>query len=109
MSTEAEYKAAVKELSAATEEVKKFAERADAEIKNLGAISAETKASADKALTEMHALAARVTETEQKGARAVAPGAGATQSIGQRFVASDEVKAAMQRGGNWKGTVQVEV
>lgn len=109
MPTEAEYKSAVADLKSATDEVKKFAETSRAEIKNIGEVSRETKAAADKALTEMNALSARVTEMEQKGARGVARNDQVPQSIGQRFVVSDEVKAAMERGSSWKGTVQIEV
>ncbi|WP_058989184.1 phage major capsid protein [Acetobacter senegalensis] len=109
MSTEAEYKAAVADLKSATDEVKKFAETSRTEIKNIGEVTKETKAAADKALTEMNALSARVTEMEQKGARGGGQNDQVAQSIGQRFVASDEVKAAMERGSSWKGTVQIEV
>ncbi|GFE94805.1 phage major capsid protein [Acetobacter persici] len=109
MSTEAEYKAAVADLKTATDEVKQFAEKSKTELKNLGEVTKETKASADKALTEMNALSARLTEMEQKGARGSSQNDQATQSIGQRFVAADEVKAAMARGATWKGTAQIEV
>lgn len=109
MSTETEYKQAVADLTTATDQVKTFAETARTELKNLGDVSRETKASADKALTEMNALSARVTEMEQKGARGRGQENQPSLSIGQRFVQSDEVKAAMERGSNWKGTVQIEV
>lgn len=109
MSTEAEYKAAVADLKAATDEVKTFAETARSEIKNIGEVTQETKAAADKALTEMNALSARVTEMEQKGARGTGQNDQSAQSIGHRFVEADEVKAAMKRGSSWKGTVQIEV
>ena len=109
MSTENEYKQAVADLTKATDQVKSFAETARTELKNLGDVSRETKASADKALTEMNALAARVTEMEQKGARGRSHENEPNLSIGQRFVQSDEVKAAMERSSNFKGTVQIEV
>lgn len=110
MSTENEYKQAVADLTKATDQVKNFADTARTELKNLGEVTKETKASADKALTEMNALAARMTELEQKGARGNAPeGQNAGLSLGQRLLQSDEVKAAMSRGPQWKGTAQVEV
>lgn len=109
MSTEAEYKAAVASLAKATDEVKSFAESSKTELKNFGTISEETKASVDKALTEMNALAGRVTEMEQKNSRRGGQGENEAKSIGQRFIASDEVKAVMSRSSNWKGTVQIEV
>ncbi|MBS1056110.1 phage major capsid protein [Gluconobacter kondonii] len=106
---ENEYKQAVADLAQATDQVKTFAETARTELKNLGDVSRETKASADKALTEMNALAARVTEMEQKSARGRGHENEPNLSIGQRFIQSEEVKAAMERGSNWKGTLQVEV
>lgn len=106
---ENEYKQAVSDLTKATEQVKSFAERAKIELKNLGDVTKETKASADKALTEMNVLAARLTDLEQKGARGRGNEQQANLSIGQRFIQSDEVKAAMERGSNWKGTLQIEV
>lgn len=109
MSVENEYKAAVQQLTAATDQVKQFAEKTETELKNLGKVTDETKASADKALTEMNTLSSRVTELEQKGARVGVQNEKEAQSIGQRFVASDEVKAAMSRGTNWMGTARVEV
>lgn len=110
MSTENEYKQAVADLTKATEKVKNFAETARTELKNLGDVSRETKASADKALTEMNALAARVTEMEQKGARGNAPeDLNAGLSLGQRFIRSDVVKAAMAEGSAWRGSVKLDV
>lgn len=110
MSTENEYKQAVADLTKATEQVKTFAETARTELKNLGDVSRETKASADKALTEMNALAARVTEMEQKGARGNAPeDQNAGLSLGQRFIRSDVVKAAMAEGSAWRGSVKLDV
>lgn len=106
---ETEYKAAIKQLSEATDEVKKFAETSKTELKNLGKVTDETKASADKALTALTEMSARVTELEQKSSRGGKPTEQQPQSIGQKFVASDEVKAAMERGTSWKGTVQVEM
>lgn len=109
MSDENEYKNAIKQLSDATDEVKKFAETSKAELKNLGKVTDETKASADKALTALTEMSARVTELEQKSSRGGKSTEQQPQSIGQKFVASDEVKAAMERGTSWKGTVQVEM
>lgn len=109
MSNDTEYKAAIQKLSDATDEVKKFSETSKAELKNLGKVTDETKASADKALTALTEMSARVTELEQKSSRGNKPTEQQPQSIGQKFVASDEVKAAMERGTSWKGTVQVEM
>jgi len=109
MSTEAEYKAAVKQLSDATDEVKKFADTSRSEIKALGETTKETKASADKALTEMHALAARVTEMEQKASRSGQPFANeGPQTLGGRVLAHDEVKSFLKQGGTARRSVTVE-
>ena len=110
MSTENEYKQAVADLTKATDQVKTFAETARTELKNLGDVSRETKASADKALTEMNALAARVTEMEQKGARGNGlEDQNAGLSLGQRFIRSEEVKAALAEGSAWNGRVKLDV
>ncbi|MBO1361528.1 phage major capsid protein [Acetobacter sacchari] len=109
MSTENEYKQAVADLKTATDQVRQFAETAKTEMKNLGEMTRETKQSADKALTEMNALAARVTEMEQKGARAGGGEQIETRSLGQRFVADDNIKAAMAEGDRWKGRLSVDL
>lgn len=109
MSTEAEYKAAVKQLSDATDEVKKFADTMRAEVKNIGEATAETKASADKALAEMNALSARVTEMEQKAARSGQPTHDAgQQTLGSQILARDEVKSFLKHGTSARGSVTVE-
>ncbi|WP_243443845.1 hypothetical protein [Asaia prunellae] len=104
-----EYEQAARELKAATDEVKRFAEASTAELRNLGKITEETKASADKALAEMNGLSARLADIEQKAARAGQEGARETRSLGQRFIESDEVKAAIGAGDRFKGRVTVEM
>lgn len=98
------------DLKKATDEVKSFAEKAETEIRNLGKVTDETKANADKALTEMGGITARVSELEQKMARRGAPEAGPEhKSVGWRVAEDEAVKAAGQRGDNWKGTLAIEV
>ena len=104
-----EYEQAARELKAATDEVKRFAETSTAELKNLGRVTEETKASADKALAEMNGLSARLADIEQKAARAGQEGTRETRSLGQRFIESDEVKAAIGAGDRFKGRVTVEM
>jgi len=107
---EAEYKQLNDQLKTVTDQVKSWAETANAEIKNLGRMTEETKTSADKSLAEMNALAARVTEMEQKNARGRGGENGhEARSIGQRFVDHDDVKAAMGQGDRFRGRVSVEV
>lgn len=111
MPDENEYKFAIKQLTEATGEVKKYAEKTDAEIKNLGKVTDETKAAADKALSEMNGFSARVTELEQKFSRI---GSGQAQvqerkSVGQFVVESDEVKSILKENGAWTGRARIEL
>lgn len=105
-----EYKAAIKDLSEATDEVKKFAETSKTELKNLGKVTDETKASADKALTALTEISARVTDLEQKASRR---GGGNQQpeakSVGQYVIDSEEVKSILQENGAWTGRARIEL
>lgn len=105
-----EYKAAIKDLSEATDEVKKFAETSKTELKNLGKVTDETKASADKALTALTDISARVTDLEQKASRR---GGGNQQpevkSVGQYVIDSEEVKSILQENGAWTGRARIEL
>ncbi|MFT8944301.1 MAG: phage major capsid protein [Acetobacter pasteurianus] len=107
---ETEYKAAIKQLSEATDEVKSFAEASKAELKNLGKVTDETKASADKALTALTDISARVTDLEQKASRR---GGGNQQpeakSVGQYVIDSEEVKSILQENGAWTGRARIEL
>ncbi|WP_434605118.1 phage major capsid protein [Acetobacter oryzoeni] len=107
---ETEYKAAIKQLSEATDEVKNFAETSKTELKNLGKVTDETKASADKALTALTDISARVTDLEQKASRR---GGGNQQpeakSVGQYVIDSEEVKSILQENGAWTGRTRIEL
>lgn len=81
------------ELKTAADEVKKSAETTNAELKNLGQVTAETKKTADDALIKHNEIAARITEIEQKLARGPGSGGEARKSIGQQFVANDDIKS----------------
>jgi HK97 family phage major capsid protein len=96
------------DLKNATDEVKKFAEKAQAEMKALGDVTAETKANADKALSAMNELGARVGEIEQKMARRPGDGPAQSKSIGQLVVENEEVKALLQRK-NGQARVTIEL
>jgi len=104
-----DYEQAIRDLKSATDEVKRFAEASTTELRNLGKVTEETKASADKALAEMNGLSARLADIEQKAARGGQEGSRETRSLGQRFVESDEVKAAIGAGDRFKGRVTVEM
>lgn len=105
-----EYKAAIKQLSEATDEVKNFAETSKSELKNLGKVTDETKASADKALTALTDISARVTDLEQKASRR---GGGNQQpeakSVGQYVIDSEEVKSILKENGAWTGRTRIEL
>lgn len=99
-----------KDLKAATDEVKKFAEQSTKEMKNLGDVSTETKGKADEALTKMNALSARLDEVEQKVVREVGGGGDiGHKSIGQLVLEDKEVKAQLESGSNFRGRLKVEV
>lgn len=99
-----------RDLKAATDEVKTFAEKANTEIKNLGKVTDETKTAADKALTEMNGISLRLTDIEQKMARRVDPsGSEEPATMGARVVGNEEVKAALTQGDRFKGRINVEV
>lgn len=98
------------ELKNATDEVKRLAEKFDAEGKNLGKVSDETKAKADEALTGMNTIKERISEIERKIVRRVGGGEPIeVKSTGQTFVESDEWKSAMGQGMGWRGQVKREV
>ncbi|CDG39721.1 MULTISPECIES: RNA-binding protein [Asaia] len=60
-----DYEQAARDLKAATDEVRRFAETSTTELRNLGKVTEETRASADKALAEMNGLSSRLTDLEQ--------------------------------------------
>lgn len=108
--TELELKNLTLDLKKATDEVKQFAEKVQAEMKNLGAAGDETKANADKALAEMNAISQRLTEVEQKMTRR---GSGdqppQLKTLGQIVVDDDKVKALMeQKNGQARITIEVK-
>ena len=101
-----DYEQAARELQAATDEVKRFAEASTKELRNLGKVTEETKASADKALVEMNGLSTRLTDLEQKAARHHEPSRDATRSLGEEFMASD---AARDLKSSFQGRVRTEM
>jgi HK97 family phage major capsid protein len=91
----AELKKTADDLKKATEDVMRFAEKAQTEIKNLGTMTAETKAASDKALTTMNELASRVGDVEQKLARPRGPAGEPMKTLGQMVVENEDVKALL--------------
>jgi HK97 family phage major capsid protein len=98
--SEQEFKAAVATMAAATDEVKRFAEKTQTEMKNLGDATRETKESADKALVDLNvareevkSAKAQLDALELKVASRSAPASVEHKSVGQSVVDSEEVKA----------------
>nr|WP_289847478.1 phage major capsid protein [Asaia lannensis] len=101
-----DYEQAARDLKAATDEVKRFAEASTTELRNLGKVTEETRASADKALAEMNGLSARLADIEQKAARHSGNPMNAVQSLGEEFMASD---AARELKSSFQGRVRSEM
>jgi HK97 family phage major capsid protein len=94
------------QLKTAADEVKKQAEKSEAELKRIGDISAETKKAADDALIKHNELSARLTEIEQKMVRGSENPEG-RKTVGQQVIEHDELKAFLKSGG--KGRVSIGV
>ncbi len=107
-----EMKALAQGLKAATDEVKRFAEKAEGEMKSLGKLTEETKAGADKALAEMNSkigdFDARLADVEQKAARRGGAPVEA-KSLGTHFIESERAKAMLADGSSHKGSARVSI
>lgn len=108
-----EMKVLAQGLKAATDEVKRFAEKAEGEMKSLGKLTDETKAAADKAITEMNGkigeFDARLAEVEQKAARRGGGQATEAKSLGQHFIDSEKAKSMLADGSSHKGSARVSI
>jgi HK97 family phage major capsid protein len=106
---EPDIKALSRDLKAATDKVKEFAEDAKGRLEKGEALSLKAKEAADEALVKFNELSATMTEIEQKLARrGGGEGGDEHKSLGQRFVDNDDVKAFMQRAPS-KGSVGMDV
>lgn len=88
-----EVKSSLKKIE---DDVKSFAEKSLTEIKNFGKMSEETKAEVDKMLMKHGEVQANLQHVQQALAKIEANGAGGDvqhQTIGQKFVADEKVKA----------------
>lgn len=95
-----------RDLKAATDKVKEFAEDAKGRLEKGEQLTASAKQSADEALVKFNELSATMTEIEQKLARrGGGDGQNERKSIGRMFVEADDVKAFMERCPS-KGSVQ---
>lgn len=97
-----------RDLKAATDKVKEFAEDAKGRFEKGERLSNAAKTSADEALVKFNELSATMTEIEQKLARRGGGDAEEYKSMGQRFVDDEGVKGFMQRPPS-KGGVSVDV
>ena len=97
-----------RDLKAATDKVKEFAEDAKGRFEKGEQLSNAAKTSADEALVKFNELSATMTEIEQKLARRGGGDAEEYKSMGQRFVDDEGVKGFMQRPPS-KGGVSVDV
>lgn len=90
----------------AVDQVKEIAEKALAEAEK-GVKSSETiDGKADDALSKMNELAEQVTSMEQKLARAAdfERDASRAKSLGEQFLDSDNIKAMLEKGTDFRGT-----
>jgi HK97 family phage major capsid protein len=96
------------DLKRAADDVKKAAEKTDAEVKGLGKVTDETKLIADEAVLKHTALSARMDSVEQRLARSGGTEEQArTKSLGEQFTDNDEVKAVLA-AGRGKASVRVK-
>lgn len=98
------------QVRANTDQVKNFAEDVTRKLAAGQAVTDELKTKADKALTDMGASSARLDELEQKVSRAAsAPVVAASQTLGERVMASEELKRVLQEGDRFQGKVRIPV
>jgi len=109
--TEKDLADAILNLKTATDEVKKFGERAEAEMKAQGALTNERKGQADEAIRNYAAVLAQLGDVEQKLA-ALRFGGGSNDnrpnSAGAIVVADDAFKQKVIHSG-WRGRKRFEV
>ncbi|EPR14137.1 capsid protein [Sphingobium indicum IP26] len=94
-----------RDLKAATDKVKEFAEDAKGRLEKGEQLTAAAKEKADEALVKFNELSATMTEIEQKLARSGNPdGNGGRKSVGSMVVADEGIKSFMDRAPS-KGSV----
>lgn len=104
---EKELEALTAQLKSAADDVKRQAEKAEAEMKRLGDLSLETKTAADAALVKQNEIGARMTEIEQKLVRAVDRPAVA-KSFAERLTDHADFKSYVAKGGQARVVVNVK-
>ncbi len=99
LSFEKQMQQAVVDFKKATDEVKSFATKANAEIKNLGDVTRETKADSDKALAVQGDIVTRLADIERKLSRRGEPGdVTEAKSMGYSVIESDSYKSFAGNG-----------
>ncbi len=96
----------------AVDSVKEIAEKALSEAKKGNELASSFKVKADEAMTGMNALNERVAEMEQKAANLGRGGDDAVQSLGERYVSSEEFKSFIgsdPRGGKASLKVKADI
>lgn len=96
----------------AVDSVKEIAEKALSEAKKGNELASSFKVKADEAMTSMNALNERVAEMEQKAANLGRGGDDAVQSLGERYVSSEEFKSFIgsdPRGGKASLKVKADI
>ena len=105
---EPDIKALSRDLKAATDKVKEFAEEVKGKLAKGEDLSNSAKQSADEALVKFNELSAQMTEVEQKLARRGEQQPERRKSLGETFTDDDAVKSFMAKPPS-KGSVSFEV
>lgn len=100
-------KALSRDLKAATDKVKEFAEDAKGRLEKGEQLSKEAKEAADEALVKFNELSATMTEIEQKLARNGGGEQAGVKTVGQLTIENADVKAFMDRAPS-KGSVRFD-
>ncbi|RSU21211.1 phage major capsid protein [Sphingomonas koreensis] len=101
---EVDIKQLSRELKAATDKVKEFAEDAKGRLEAGEKLSTDAKEKADEALSKFNELSATMTEIEQKLARRGELGTDGRKTVGQLVTEDEAIKAFMERAPS-KGSV----
>jgi len=96
-----------RELKAATDKVKEFAEDAKGRLEKGEQLTQQAKEAADEALVKFNELSATMTEIEQKLARRGEPEQPGRKSVGDLVIENDAIKAFMDKPPS-KGSVRFD-
>lgn len=91
------------------DKVKEIAEKALADARSAGGVAEKTKEAADEALIKMNALGEQLATLEQKLARKPGDGDGKPQSVGEKFVESEDFRKSLTLTSKKRGAASIEV